>query len=49
MGAKFFALSWNVLTLDTENKRFTLTINKDRLKDAPGFYKDKWPNMADLA
>ena len=35
------------LTLDTKNKRFVLHVEKDRLKDAPGFDKDKWPNMAD--
>lgn len=47
MGAKLFAVPWNALTLDTENKRFTLDIDKDRLENAPGFDKDNWPNMAD--
>jgi sporulation protein YlmC with PRC-barrel domain len=47
MGAKLFAVPWDALTLDTENKRFLLTVDKDRLKQAPGFDKDKWPNMAD--
>ena len=35
------------LILDTENKRFTLDIEKDRLDNAPGFDKDHWPDMAD--
>ncbi len=47
MGDKLFAVPWDALTLDTKNKRFVLDVNKDRLKDAPGFDKDKWPNMAD--
>lgn len=47
MGEKLFAVPWNALTLDTQNKRFVLNVEKDRLKNAPGFDKDKWPNMAD--
>jgi hypothetical protein len=35
------------LTLDTDNKCFLLPVDKDRLKDAPGFDKDRWPSMAD--
>jgi hypothetical protein len=33
--------------LDTVNHRFTLNVDKDVLKDAPGFDKDHWPSMAD--
>lgn len=47
MGEKLFAVPWNALTLDTKNKRFVLNVEKDRLKGAPGFDKDHWPNMAD--
>lgn len=47
MGEKLFAVPWSALTLDTKNKRFVLNVEKDRLKDAPGFDKDKWPNMLD--
>lgn len=46
MGEKLFAVPWNALTLDTANKRFILNVDKERLKDAPGFDKDHWPNMA---
>ena len=49
LGEKLFAVPWNALTLDTENKRFTLNVEIERLKDAPGFDKDHWPNMADQA
>jgi sporulation protein YlmC with PRC-barrel domain len=47
MGEKLFAVPWSALKLDTENKRFTLDVEKDRLKGAPGFDKSHWPNMAD--
>jgi sporulation protein YlmC with PRC-barrel domain len=49
MGEKLFAVPWNALTLDTKNQRFVLNVEKERLKQAPGFDKDKWPNMADQA
>ncbi|MDQ3185573.1 MAG: PRC-barrel domain containing protein, partial [Pseudomonadota bacterium] len=29
------------------NKRFLLKVDKERLESAPGFDKDKWPDMAD--
>ena len=47
MGDKLFAVPWNALTLDTENKRFILNVDKERLESAPGFDKDAWPDMAD--
>jgi sporulation protein YlmC with PRC-barrel domain len=45
MGDKLFAVPWSALTLDTVNKRFILNIDRERLKDAPGFDKDNWPDM----
>jgi sporulation protein YlmC with PRC-barrel domain len=47
LGEKLFAVPWNALSLDTENKRFVLNVEKDRLKGAPGFDKNHWPDMAD--
>ena len=47
LGEKLFAVPWSALTLDTKNRRFVLNVEKDRLKDAPGFHKERWPNMAD--
>ncbi|NJM13005.1 MAG: PRC-barrel domain containing protein [Synechococcaceae cyanobacterium SM1_2_3] len=49
MGEKLFAVPWSALTLDTENQRFVLNVDADRLKNAPGFDKDQWPNMADVS
>jgi sporulation protein YlmC with PRC-barrel domain len=47
MGDKLFAVPWAALTLDTVNKRFTLNVRKEVLKDAPGFDKKRWPSMSD--
>jgi len=47
MGDKLFAVPWNAMRLDTENHCLVLDVPKDRLKDAPGFDKDNWPDFAD--
>jgi len=47
LGEKLFAVPWKALKLDTENHRFVLDVSNDRLKSAPGFNTDKWPDMAD--
>jgi sporulation protein YlmC with PRC-barrel domain len=49
LGNKLFAVPWAALTLDTLNKRFTLNVAKDALKEAPGFDKGHWPSMSDHA
>lgn len=46
MGDKLFAVPWQALQLDTVNKRFVLDCTKERLENAPGFDKDRWPDMA---
>lgn len=47
MGDRLFAIPWDALNLDKENKRFLLDVDAERLKEAPGFDKDHWPNMSD--
>jgi sporulation protein YlmC with PRC-barrel domain len=47
MGSKLFAVPWRALQLDPENHRFILDVDKEQLKNAPGFDKDHWPSMAD--
>ncbi|MGR2737896.1 PRC-barrel domain-containing protein [Billgrantia sp. Q4P2] len=49
MGDRLFAVPWKALMLDKENKCFMLDVDVERLKNAPGFDKDKWPNMADAS
>jgi sporulation protein YlmC with PRC-barrel domain len=47
LGDKLFAVPWQALAIDIDNKRFVLNVSKDKLKGAPGFDKDHWPAMAD--
>ncbi|MFJ1269272.1 PRC-barrel domain-containing protein [Legionella lytica] len=46
-GNKFFAVPWNAFSYDKEDDCFILNVDKDRLKNAPGFDKEHWPNFAD--
>jgi sporulation protein YlmC with PRC-barrel domain len=47
LGEKLFAVPWDALVLDTENKGFVLNVSKEQLKAAPGFDKGDWPDMTD--
>ena len=47
LGEKLFAVPWSALTVDTKNKRLIMDTDEERLKAAPGFDTDHWPNMAD--
>jgi sporulation protein YlmC with PRC-barrel domain len=49
LGNKLFAIPWQALRLDAVNKQFILDVDKTVLERAPGFDKDKWPDMADPA
>ena len=44
-GTKFFAVPWSTLQVNEEKKCFVINVDKERLKDAPGFDKDHWPDM----
>jgi len=47
IGDKLFAIPWSAMTLDADRECFVLDIDKEQLKNAPGFDKDHWPSMAD--
>jgi sporulation protein YlmC with PRC-barrel domain len=47
VGEKLFAVPWQSLKLDRADKKFVLNVDKDKLKNAPGFDRDKWPDMTD--
>jgi sporulation protein YlmC with PRC-barrel domain len=47
VGNKLFAVPWSATTIDTIDKCFILDVPKERLKDAPGFDKDNWPDLND--
>jgi sporulation protein YlmC with PRC-barrel domain len=53
LGEKYFAIPWQALapktptTKGAQYDRFVLNVDKERLKNAPSFNKDNWPDMAD--
>lgn len=49
IGDKLFAIPWQAFSIDTGAHCLRLDVPKDRLKAAPGFDKDDWPDFADPA
>lgn len=47
LGGKYFALPWGIFNYDDDDDCFRVNIDAERLKQAPGFDKDHWPNAAD--
>ena len=47
IGDKLHAVPWDAVTVSTAEKRATVRIDKEKLKTAPGFNKDVWPNSYD--
>jgi sporulation protein YlmC with PRC-barrel domain len=47
MGDKLFAVPWNALRVDEDQRCFIIDVDKRTLETAPGFDKDDWPDMAD--
>jgi len=45
LGDKHFAIPWEALSFDASEKVAVLSIDKDRLSNAPGFDKDNWPDL----
>jgi sporulation protein YlmC with PRC-barrel domain len=47
IGDKLFAVPYNQMRIDPENKRYILNRDQAFLKKAPGFDKDHWPGTND--
>lgn len=47
MGEKLFAVPFEALKLDASREHFMLEVDKDKLKNAPGFDKNNPPQAAD--
>jgi sporulation protein YlmC with PRC-barrel domain len=47
MGEKLFAVPFEALTLDASREHFTLDVDKDKLRKAPGFDKNNPPKASD--
>jgi len=48
IGDKYFAIPWHALNLQrdsTDKFHFVLHVNKERMKNAPGFDKNNWPDV----
>lgn len=44
LGSKYFAIPWQAFAFDThQDDIIILNVEKEKLKDAPGFEKDDWP------
>lgn len=49
VGDKLFAVPIEAMKMSPEERRFILDVDKERLKQAPGFDKDNWPQASDRA
>lgn len=49
IGDKLFAVPPETLSIDTDEKCLVFNVDKEQLKNAPGFDKDNWPDFADPA
>ncbi|HNP36412.1 MAG TPA: PRC-barrel domain-containing protein [Woeseiaceae bacterium] len=47
IGDKLFAVPLQAMKVDTGDKKLVLNETEERLKNAPGFDKDHWPDHAD--
>jgi sporulation protein YlmC with PRC-barrel domain len=47
MGEKLFAIPFQALQLRPDRHEFVLNVDKEKLKNAPGFDKNNWPSTAD--
>ncbi|MBI1259534.1 MAG: PRC-barrel domain containing protein [Chloroflexi bacterium] len=43
IGNKLFAVPWSALRVDTDRECVVMDADKERLKNAPGFDKNDWP------
>lgn len=48
MGDKLFAVPWNALKVDEDEKCFILNVDRRTIEQAPGFDKNNWPDMNDV-
>jgi sporulation protein YlmC with PRC-barrel domain len=47
MGEKMYVVPFEALKLDTSREHFTLDVDKDKLKNAPGFDRNNPPKASD--
>ncbi|MBT8198907.1 MAG: PRC-barrel domain-containing protein [Acidimicrobiia bacterium] len=47
IGNKLFAVPYGAMTLDTGSHAFVVNVDKETLRNAPGFDQDNWPDFSD--
>ncbi len=47
MGDKLFAVPWDRVRVDQDEKELIFDIDRETLERAPGFDRDNWPDFAD--
>jgi sporulation protein YlmC with PRC-barrel domain len=49
VGSKVFAIPWEAMSLkfDERNTYFLLDVDREKLKAAPGFPRENWPDLSD--
>ena len=45
---KLFAVPWEVLSISFHDKKVIIDVSQETLKSAPGFDRDKWPDLGDF-
>ena len=45
---KLFAVPWGAFSISFHDKKFILNVSQETLKSAPGFDRNKWPEVADF-
>lgn len=48
LGDHLFAVPWQILDMDVDEKRFVLDANREKLEHSPTFNKHNWPSMANF-
>ena len=46
LGATLHAMPWEIFSYAKDRDCFVINIDKEKLKSAPGFDPENWPNMA---
>lgn len=46
VGDKYFAIPWEAMALSDDKDHFIVNVKEERLKNAPGFDKNNWPDMS---
>jgi sporulation protein YlmC with PRC-barrel domain len=49
VGHKHFAIPWQAIDFQAAEHHAILNVDKERLKNAPGFDNEDWPDMSDKA